>query len=412
MRPLRELALDLTPLRTSADYRRLWIGDAVSVIGTQMTAVAVPVQVYDITGSSFAVGLVGLVSFLGLVSFGLLGGAIADARDRRKVALTTSSGLALVSIALFLQALAGGSRVWPLYLLVAAQAALFAVDSPARRAITPRLIPPEQMPAASALGFIYFNVGVVLGPLLAGAIISWAGLRAAYAIDAVSFLAALYALSRLAPMPPLGDTMGAGWGAVVEGLRYLRSQHVLLMTFVVDLNAMIFGMPRALFPALAAGTFHGGSRTVGLLYAAPAIGALLAAAVGGWFGRVRRQGLAVLVSVAVWGLAIVGFGLTRTLWLAVVFLAVAGGADMVSAVFRNTILNVSSPDHMRGRLSGVFIVVVAGGPRLGDLEAGAVAAMVSPAFSIVSGGVACVVGVLALGLAVPKFARYREEPGD
>jgi len=311
-----------------------------------------------------------------------------------------------VSGLLFVQALLGLRSVWLLYLLTALQSAFFAVDSPARSSVIPRLLPPRQLPAASALSQVMFNFAVVAGPLLGGVIVGKAGFEWAYGIDAVSFAAALAAALSLRAMPPAGGGTTAGLRSVVEGLRFLRTKPVVLMTFAVDINAMVFGMPRALFPALALGRFGGGPESVGLLYAAPAMGALAGALLSGWFGRIRRQGLAVLVSVAVWGLAIVAFGFAASMWLAVLMLAVAGAADMVSAVFRTAILQVATPDELRGRLNGVFIAVVAGGPRLGDVEAGAVAAAVSPQFSVVSGGVACVLGVVLLAALVPAFARY------
>jgi MFS family permease len=406
LRRVRGLAIDLTPLRQSREYRRLFFGNAVSTIGTQMTAVAVPLQVYSITRSSLAVGMLGFASLVPLVVFGLIGGSIADAMDRRRLMLVTSSLLAVVSGLLFLQALVDGHRVWVLYVLTALQAALFAVDSPARSAVIPRLIPERQLPAATALSQVLFNFAVVVGPLLAGVIVARAGFEWAYGIDALSFAAALAATLALRAVPPAGGGTAAGLKSVVEGLRFLRTQPVVLMTFAVDINAMVFGMPRALFPALAVGRFHGGPESVGLLYAAPAAGALLGALLGGWFGRIRRQGLAVLVAVAAWGLAIVGFGLATALWVALLMLAVAGAADMVSAVFRNAILQVATPDALRGRLNGVFIAVVAGGPRLGDVEAGAVAAMTSAPVSVVTGGVACLLGVGVLGALVPAFSRY------
>jgi MFS family permease len=408
---VRGFAVDVTPLRESPEYRRLFFGESISTIGTQMTAVAVPIQVYRITHSSLAVGLLGFASLVPLVVFGLIGGSIADAVERRRLMLLTSSLLAVVSTLLFVQAALDVRHVALLYVLIFCQAALFAVDSPARRSVIPRLIPPRQIPAATALSQVLWNFATVVGPLLAGVIVGTLGLEWAYGIDAVSFAASLIAVFGIRPVPPEGGGRAAGVGSVVEGLRYLRTQPVVLMTFVVDIIAMVFGMPRALFPALATGRFHGGSGSVGLLYAAPALGALLGALVSGRFGRVKRQGLAVLVSVAVWGLAIVGFGLSTGIGLAVVMLAAAGAADMVSAVFRNSILQVSTPDAMRGRLGGVFIAVVAGGPRLGDVEAGTVANITSAQFSVVSGGLACIVGVVLCALLVPSFGRY-EAPDD
>ena len=408
-RAVRGIALDVSPLRDNPAYRRLWWGEAVSFVGSQMTSVALALQVYEITGSSFAVGLLGLFALVPLVGLGLFGGAVADAVDRRRLLVQTQVGLAASSLVLTAQAAAGLDQVWLLYLLMASVNGFLALNTPARRAVTPRLLPAAQLPAAGALSQVLWNFGMVVGPLIAGVLIGTVGYSWVYAVDSVSFVFAIAAVLALPPMPPEGGGTRAGVASVVDGLRYLRSRQVLLMTFLVDLNAMVFGMPRALFPALAATRFGGGSSVTGLLYAAPAVGALVGAVCGGWFGRIRRQGLAVLVAVAAWGAAIALFGLTRTLWLACVLLALAGAADMVSAVFRTTILQVATPDAMQGRLNGVFIVVVAGGPRLGDLEAGAVASLISPQFSVVSGGLVCIAGVVLLAALVPSFARYDAE---
>lgn len=405
----RSVVVDVTPLRVSPDYRRLWFGLSVNNIGQQMTSVTVAVQVYRITGSSLDVGLVGAFALVPLVVFGLYGGAVADVVDRRLVMLWTSVGLALLSVVLFVQAAADLRSVWLLYLVVAAQSALFAVNNPARSAAIPRLVGAELLPAANALQQVTFNLGFTAGPLLAGVLIALVGVDAAYAVDVLTFAAALWAVLRLPPIPPLGAVPGqrAGFASVLEGLRFLRGRKDVLMTFLVDINAMVFGMPRALFPAVAGLFFAGGAGTVGLLSAAPAFGAMLGAAFSGRLTSVRRQGLAVLIAVTVWGLSIAAFGLVRILWIAVLLLAVAGAADMVSAVFRMTILQSATPDALRGRLQGVFIVVVAGGPRLGDVEAGAVASATSETISIVSGGLLCVLGVVILALCFPSFARYR-----
>ena len=405
----RSLVADVTPLRVSADYRRLWFGLGVSNIGQQMTAVTVAVQVFRITGSSFAVGLVGAFALVPLVVFGLYGGAVADVIDRRLLMFWSSLGLASLSVVLYVQAVTHVDSVWLLYLVVSAQSALFAINNPARSAAIPRLVGPELLPAANALQQVTFNLGFTTGPLLAGGLIAWVGIGASYAVDVVTFTAALYAVLRLPPIPPLGAVPGrrAGFASVLEGLRFLRGRRDVLMTFLVDINAMVFGMPRALFPAVAGLFYAGGAGTVGLLSAAPAFGAMLGAAFSGGLSRVRRQGLAVLVAVAVWGLAIAGFGFSRVLWVGVLLLAVAGAADMVSAVFRTTILQTATPDALRGRLQGVFIVVVAGGPRLGDVEAGTVASATNETVSIVSGGLLCVLGVVVLTTLYPSFARYR-----
>src|SRR3954452_11731766 len=402
----RRIAADTTPLKESADYRRWWLGYSLSFTGTQLTQFAIPLQVYAITKSSFYVGLVGLVVVGPLVVMGLLGGAIADAVDRRRLTLVTGTALMLLSVVLAMLAAAGVHALWPLYLIAGVQGAFAATDSSARGAILPRLVRRALLPSGHALGQLGFQTGLSVGPLLGGLLVGTLGFAWAYGLDALSFVAVLYAIWRLPSMPPEGGGSRAGIASVLEGLRFLGPRKNLLMTFLVDINAMVFGMPRALFPAIGTTWFHGGAGTVGLLAAAPSVGALLGAATSGWAGHVRRQGLAVLVSVTVWGASIALFGFTRLLWLALVLLAVAGAADMVSAIFRNTILQVATPDALRGRLQGVFIVVVTGGPRLGDFEAGSVASGFGTQVSVVSGGLACVAGVALLATAYPSFARY------
>ena len=410
---LRGATLDLTPLRVSRPYRRLLFGDAVSVVGTQVTMVAVPIQVYDLTGSAAAVGLVGLAGLLPLIVFGLYGGAIADAVDRRSLVLVTTAGQALLAVVLVLQAVLQLERVGLLYAVVAVQAALFAMDSPARQAFVPRLLPLHLLPAANALKQVEFNLGVTVGPLLAGVLVARFGYGAAYGLDVLTFLVALLAVAGLPPMPPAGGGRRAGTASVLEGLAFLRSRQVLLMTFVVDLVAMVFAMPRALFPALADEVFGGGEQTAGLLYSSIAVGALLGALFSGWFGRIHRHGVAVLAAVVAWGVSVTLFGLTDVLWVAVLCLAAAGLSDMVSAVFRTAILQAAAPDEMRGRLGGVFIVVVAGGPRLGDARAGGGAELIGLQGSSVAGGLA-VVGVTAAIAACAKgFRSYdAREPQD
>lgn len=406
MRRWREVVADTTPLRESADYRRWWSGYSLSFTGTQLTQFAIPLQVYYLTRSSLAVGLVGLIVVVPLVTMGLLGGSIADAVDRRRLTLVTGSVLLTLSVVLAVQAALGSRHLVLLYVIAGLQGGFGAVDSSARGAILPRLVRPELLPAANALGQLGFQVGLSAGPLLGGLLVATVGFAWAYALDAASFVAVLYAIWRLPPMPPEGGGSRAGLASVAEGLRFLGPRKNLLMTFLVDINAMVFGMPRALFPAIGLTWFHGGASTVGLLAAAPSLGALAGALTSGWTGRIRRQGLAVLVCVAVWGGAIAAFGFTRMLWLALVLLGLAGAADMISAVFRNTILQVATPDALRGRLQGVFIVVVTGGPRLGDVEAGSVAHAFGAQVSVVSGGLACVAGVGILAALYPSFAHY------
>ncbi|WP_370155213.1 MFS transporter [Streptacidiphilus sp. EB129] len=409
MRRLARSALaDVTPLRTSPHFRRLWFGQSVSSVGQQMTALAVSVQVYTLTGSTFATGLVGLCSLVPLVVFGLYGGAIADRVDRRRLGLLGASGLAVLSAALATQAFLGVRQVGVLYGVVALQAVCFALNAPARASMVPRLVPAEQLPAANALSTVSMNLGLTVGPMLGGLLIGLWSYQAAYLFDALAFSASLYAMWRLPSMRPEPAAAGGPTrrASVLDGLRFLRDRPNLRMSFLADLAAMVFGMPRALFPALAVVLFHGDARTVGLLAAAPAVGALLGALFSGWVGRVHRHGLAVLFAVLAWGLSIAGFGLARQLWLGLLLLAVAGAADTVSMIFRNTIMQAAAPDDMRGRLQGVFIVVVAGGPRLGDFESGTVAQLTTPTFSAVSGGLACVAALLLLTARYPSFARY------
>lgn len=403
---LRGAALDLTPLRESKPFRRLLFGDAVSVLGTQITIVAVPIQVYAQTRSAAAVGLVGLAGLLPLIVFGLYGGAIADAVDRRKLVLVTTLGQAALALVLVIQAVAGFGSTALLYAVVAAQAALFAVDSPARQAFVPRLLPVQLLPAANALKQVEFNLGVTVGPLLAGLLIGRFGYGAAYGLDALTFAAALVSVAGLPAMPPAGGGRPAGLHSVLEGLSFLRSRQVLLMTFVVDLIAMVFAMPRALFPALAEQVYGGGPQTAGLLYSALAAGALLGALFSGRLGNVTRQGAAVLVAIVCWGLAVTLFGLTDVLWLGLVLLAAAGAADMVSAVFRIAIMQAAAPDELRGRLGGVFIVVVAGGPRLGDARAGGGAELVGLQGSSVVGGLTVVGLTVAIAAGASRFRAY------
>lgn len=400
------VVVDLRPLRVSPEFRRMWGGWTVAQIGQQMATVAIGIQVYALTGSSFAVGMVGAASFLPLVLFGLYGGSIADTHDRRLVALVASAGLWVCSLVLVLQAWLAIEQVWLLYVVVAAQSAFFAVNNPARSAIVPRLIEPALLPAANALNTLTFSAGFTVGPLLGGLLIDMYGLTTAYVVDALLFTAAIYGLLRLPSIAPEAEPHRTGWAAVWDGLRFLSKRRNLLMTFVVDLCAMVLAQPRALFPALAATTFGGGARTVGLLAAAPAIGSLVAGLVSGWLGRVRRQGFVVVLMVCGYGASVALFGMSSLLSWALLFLALSGAFDMVSAVFRSTILQVATPDELRGRLQGVFIVVVAGGPRLGDAVVGTTASVMGEQVAIVAGGVACITATLAFVLRNRSFLAY------
>ena len=404
---------DVRPLRHSVDFRRLWFGLTVSQLGQQMTTVTIAYQVYVLTGSSLAVGLVGLYAFVPLVIFGLYGGAVVDAFDRRKVALAASFGLWSLSLVLVAQAVLDVASVPLLYAVVACQSACFAVNNPARSAILPRLLPVELLPAANALTSASFNLGFTVGPLLGGFLIAWYGVAVAYAVDALTFTAALYALVRLPAVPPLADRRPGvpGLSSVWEGLAFLRRAPNLRMTFVLDLCAMVLAQPRALFPALALTVYAGGASTLGLLQAAPAIGSLVAFAVSGWITRVHRHGLAIALAVVGYGVAVAlagvsVVGLPGAVWLVVVCLAASGSADMISAAYRSTVLQTAAPDELRGRLQGVFTVVVAGGPRLGDFAMGSLGDAVGEATAMMVGGVACVLGVVLAVAAQRRFLAY------
>jgi len=407
--------VDLTPLRASKPYRRLWSAMGISNIGQQMTAVAVGLQVYELTDSSFMVGLVGLFQLIPLVGFGLYGGTLSDAFDRRLVGLISALGLWACSMGFLAQSYLGLQSVAVLYGLIAVQSGFFAVGNPARQAIIPRLVGRDLLPAANALGMLTWSVGFTIGPLLGGILVATSGtVTLPYLVDVVGFGVVVWAMWRLPRLPPIvipGDTIPrAGWAAVKEGFVFLKGKRNLQMTFYEDIIAMVFGMPRALFPAIAAQWYGGSIRDVatvlGLLAAAPALGALLSGVFSGPLGRVRWQGRAIVISIIVWGAAIAAFGGVRWLPLALLFLAIAGAADNVSAVFRATILQAATPDEYRGRLQGVFTVVVAGGPRLGDVEAGTVAVMFGETVSVISGGIACVLLAVGLARAVPSFWQY------
>ena len=395
--------VDTRPLRIP-EYRRVLVGQGTSFIGSMLTQVAVPVQIWALTESPLYVGFVGLAGLVPIVVFGLYGGAIADAVDRRVLYLWSSVGGWVVTLALLAQTLLDLQNIWLILALVFVQSGMFAVASSARGAIIPRIVPTELVPAANTLNFTVGNVGQVAGPLIAGLLLVLPnGFALAYAADALLFTAALYSVLRLPAIPPQGDRQRPDLRAVAEGLRFIAVRPVLVMSFAVDIAAMVLAMPRSLFPAVADERFGG---QVGPLYAAIAIGAVIAGLSSGWIGRVRRQGRALTLAIVGWGAAVAVSGLVGQLWLVVALLALAGAFDLVSAVYRQTILQTYAPDEMRGRMQGVFIAVVAGGPRLGDVRAGATAAVTSPTFSWVAGGVACMAVVIVAGLLVRPFWRY------
>ncbi|OON82931.1 MFS transporter [Streptomyces tsukubensis] len=406
----RRWAMDTRPLRIPA-YRRLWSSTIVTAVGSQLTAVAVPKQIYDITGSSAWVGAASMAGLLPLIVFALWGGAVADSMDRRKLLLITNCGIAVTSVLFWLQAAIKIDSVVVLMVLLALQQAFWGLNAPARNASIARLVPEGELAAANALGSTVMQTGQVVGPLLAGVLIPVIGLPELYLIDALALCVTVWAVYRLPSLPPLDLTTKrrAGVREIVAGFRYISAHKVLLLSFVADIIAMVFGMPRALFPQLAGETYapYGEGLALGLLFAAIPIGAVLGGVFSGTFSRARRHGWMVIGAVVAWGAAITGFGLSGSLWLAVVFLALAGVADMVSMAFRGAILLSAATDEMRGRMQGVFTVVVAGGPRLADVLHGSAGSAFGPGAAVAGGGFLVVAMMVVLACAVPALRRYR-----
>jgi MFS family permease len=392
------------PVLRHRDFRLLFIGQAASFFGSMVTFVALPYQTFQLTHSTLAVGLLSLAEFVPLMIMAFLGGALSDAFDRRRMVQIAELGSGLGIGVLLVNALLPNPRTWVLFAVAPVLAALYGIFRPSLDAMVPRLVTKEELPAASALEGFRGTLGQIAGPALAGIIIATAGLPAAYAIDTATYGISLVVLWFMRTIPPAADAPPVSLRSIAEGVRYAWSRQELLGTYGVDMIAMFFGMPMALFPAIA--DKFGGAGVLGLLYTAPAVGSLVATVTSGWVRRVQRHGLAVILAAGTWGAAIVVFGFAGTLWLALVALAVAGGADMVSGIFRMTIWNQTIPDRLRGRLAGIEQVSYTSGPLLGNLEAGVLASLTSVRFSVVSGGVLCVVGVALAALMLPAFRLY------
>ena len=398
--------LDVAPVRESTDFRRLWLAQMVSFIGSEIGYVALSYQVYALTGSTLDVGLLSLAQLVPLLTLTLIGGAFADVFDRRRLMLLQQAGMIVGSTVALANAALPHPQVWPCFVSILVDSVAFSFGIGAQGALLPRLVADDQLAAANNLNSLISSLGAVAGPALAGVIIAAAGLTVAYGIDTGTFFATLLAVWLLPPLKPEGDPdERPSLRAIADGFRFIRSQPVILGFMLVDTNAMVFGMPTALFPALATHRFHD-AHLVGYLYAATSAGALVLTMLGGWATHVRRQGLVVVVTAALWGAAIAAFGFADRLWLALVLLAVAGGADLVSAVLRGTMLLQLTPDSLRGRLNGIEFAQVAAAPSLGNLRAGALASVTSIRASVASGGIACVAGCVILALVFPALIRY------
>jgi MFS family permease len=405
------ILVDTTPLRESRDFRLVFTGQLISMLGNQLTVVAIPYQVYSTTHSSLQVGAISLAQLFPFVAGALYGGPVGDAVDRRVIMLWSTVALVVTSAAMAVNAAVPHPSLAVLYVVSAGAAGLMGFQSTARMAAVPGLVGRQHLTAALALMQIIIQVATVVGPALSGVLLT-IGLPLVYALDGLSFVVAAVTTFLMAPLPPHGTSGLSPWQSMKEGMRYLRTRQALQGVYIIDINAMVFGMPRALFPAMAANVFGGGTVALGLLYAAPGAGALVGALTTGWVANVRRQGWAVIVAVSVWGAAIAVFGLVDTLWIALILLAVAGWADVISAVLRNTILQSTVPDRFRSRMSSIQIAVVQGGPRLGDLESGVVATVTTVEFAVVSGGLACIAGAALVGALLPAFRHHLARHAD
>jgi MFS family permease len=404
----RALVIDLTPLRVSRDFRLLFAGQSVTLFGSMMTFVALPMQMFQLTQSSFAVGMLSVAEFVPMISMAFVGGALADYVDRRRMVRATEALLAGGTLVLILNSLLARPHVWVLFACAGLFAGLNGLQRPSLEAMVPRVVPPELIASAAALRALSGSVGTIGGPALGGLLVATLGPTLTYSIDFSTFLVSLIALWMMRAVPPPLDADRPSLKSIANGLRYALKRQELLGTYLVDINAMFFAMPMALFPAMA---HRFGGASAGLLYSAPAVGALAVTLTSGWTTRVHRHGLAVAVAAATWGVAIIAFGLAPTLPLALACLVAAGGADMVSGLFRMTIWNQTIPDHLRGRLAGIEMVSYMSGPLLGNARAGAVASLAGVRASIVSGGLLCIVGAAALTLLLPDFLHYDGRDG-
>jgi MFS family permease len=410
-RLFRVAAIDLGPLRTKRDFRLLFLGQLISNFGTMITTVALLYQAYAISHSPLAVGLFGLGQFVPLLLFAFVGGALADAFDRRRMVQVTELSLGGLSGVLLLNSLLPAPQLWLLFIVGALAAGLDALQRPSLSALVPRVVAPEELVPAIALTKLRQSIGQILGPATAGLLIAWVGLPGAYGVDVATFVVSLLALRQMRAVPPLLTGERLSPLRVLEGLRYVRGRPILLATYLTDMVATFFGWPTAVFPALAVLYVRHddaipAATALGLLYAAPAVGALLASATSGWTRHVHHYGRGVILAVLAWGLAITGLGLAPALPLALGCLVVVGGANLISGVFRGALSNETTPDTLRGRLASIELICYTSGPLLGDVETGAVATILTPGIAVLSGGILCVLGVSLLALTLPSLRRY------
>ena len=405
---LRHVAVDVGLLKRRREFRLMTISQSVSITGSEMSLVAIPFQVYEITGSSLAVGLLGVAEFVPILALALVGGALADSVDRRRMTIWAEATSAVGAAVLLGNSLLGEPRLWVIYVCAALMAGCYAIMRPPLDAMVPQVVEKSELKAASAIDFFVGNTAQIAGPAIGGILIAAFGVTVNYAIDTASFLLSAFALSLMHPPPALSEKVKLSLKGIAEGFRYARSRQELVGTYLIDMNAMFFAMPMALFPAMA--ERYGGARALGLLYAAPAIGSLVASLTSGWSKHVHRHGRAVVLAAAGWGLAIAAFGFAGSLWVAVLLLAVAGGFDAISGIFRSTIWNETIPDHLRGRLAGIEMLSWSSGPLLGNTRAGGVASAIGLRGSIVSGGLVCVAGCAVLALLLPRFWAYEADP--
>ena len=405
-----KVLVDVTPLKTSPAFRSYWVGSVVSLLGSQFTTVALRYQVFKLSGSTFMVGILAMAQLVPLLIAAIGLGQLADALDRRKLLFTTQCVLVVLCAGLALNARQAHPRLWLLFVLAVLHSFTVGIDWPTRSSLIPRIVPESILPAALALNSISFSLAAVVGPIFAGWVVA-SNISLAFVFDGASYLVLLASLVRIPPQPASGKVK-ISFGAIADGGRYVRRNRLLQSTFVADIGAMIFGAPDALFPAMAENVFGGGARTYGYLQAAPGLGAMLAAGASGWTSTIRKRGLAVIWCIAIWGLAIAGFGFTKSLPLALVFLAIAGGADGISAIFRTTIVQTTTPDEYRGRLSAIFVAVVRGGPRVGEFESGIVSSLGGLQLAAWTGGLACIAWILVTARLYPELARYEDGPGS